>query len=136
MNTPQMGWTLEGSQMSFGERLRRIRTEQEMTAKDLSEASGVPEKNIYRIETGEVEDPRMSTIVPLIKALNCSADEIIFNTEDLTKLAHLRQLFAQFSEFKEDHQELLLTMVQKINLAYALEKHMAEAGATFTEKAK
>lgn len=122
--------------MSFGERLRKVRTEQGMTAKDLSEASGVPEKNIYRIETGEVADPHLSTVTPLIKALNCSADEILFNTEDLTKLAHLRQLFAQFSEFREDQQELLLTVVQKINLAYALEKHMAESGATFTEKAK
>ena len=122
--------------MSFGERLRRIRTEQEMTAKDLSEASGVPEKNIYRIETGEVADPHLSTVAPLIKALNCSADEIIFNTEDLTKLASLRQLLAQFAEFKEDQQELLLTVIQKINLAYALEKHMAESGATLAEKTK
>jgi transcriptional regulator with XRE-family HTH domain len=122
--------------MSFGERLRKVRTEQGMTAKDLSEASGVPEKNIYRIETGEVADPHMSTVVPLIKALNCSADEIIFNAEDFTKLAHLRQLFVQFSEFREDQQELLLNVIQKINLAYAVERQISETGLVPIDKAK
>ena len=122
--------------MNFGERLRKVRTEQGMTAKDLSEASGVPEKNIYRIETGEVEDPRMSTIVPLIKALNCSADEIIFNVEDFTKLAQLRGLFLQFPELREDQQNLLLTVIQKLNLGYALENHISEVGLTPIDKSQ
>ncbi len=122
--------------MSIGERIRKVRTEQGLTAKELSEASGVPEKNIYRIETGEVEDPRLSSVAPLIRALNCSADEIIFNTEDLSKVAQLRQLFSQFPEFRADQQDLLLTVIQKVNLAYALEKHMAESGATLADQAK
>lgn len=120
--------------MSFGERLRKIRTEQGLTAKELSEASGVPEKNIYRIETGEVTDPRMSTVMPLVRALNCSADEIFFDREDFTKLAQLRQLFLQFPEMLEQHKDLLLEVIQKLNLAFSLEKHVTIHGLTPIEK--
>lgn len=121
--------------MSFGERLRKVRTEQGLTAKELSEASGVPEKNIYRIETGEVADPRMSTVMPLIRALNCSADEIFFDKEDFTKLAQLRQLFLQFPEMLEPHKDLLLDVIQKLNLAFSLERHISVHGLVPIEKA-
>lgn len=114
--------------MSFGERLRKIRTEQGLTAKELSELSQIQEKTIYRIETGKVADPRLSTVIPLIRALNCSADELIFDKKDFTKLAELRQLFLQFPEMLEDQQDLLLRVIQKINLGFALEKHIYENG--------
>lgn len=122
-----MGWTVEGDLMSFGEKLRKVRTEQGLTAKELSEASGVPEKNIYRIETGEVGDPRLSTIIPLISALNCSADELIFDKEDFTKLGELRQVFLQFAEIEPDQQRLMLEVIQKLNLAFNFEKMMGKA---------
>jgi len=120
--------------MSFGERLRKVRTEQGLTAKELSEASGVPEKNIYRIETGEVADPRMSTVMPLIRALNCSADEIFFDKADFTKLGNLRQLFLKFPEYREDQQDLILTLLQKIGLAFALENHISASELIPIEK--
>lgn len=44
---------------------------QKLTARELADASGVPEKTIYRIETGEVKDPRLSSLEPLIRTLNC-----------------------------------------------------------------
>jgi transcriptional regulator with XRE-family HTH domain len=113
--------------MSFGERLRAVRTEQGLTAKDLSEASGVPEKSIYRIETGEVGDPRMSTVIPLIRSLNCSADELIFDKKDFTKLGELRQLFLQFAEIEPQQQQLMLDVIQKLNLAFGFEAMMEKA---------
>lgn len=114
--------------MSFGERLRKVRTEQGLTAKELSEASGVPEKNIYRIETGEVADPRLSTVMPLIQALNCSADEIFFDKKDFTKLGHLRQLFLKFPELHETQQEFLMDVIGKLNLAFVLENAAYQEG--------
>lgn len=124
---PGIGWWLEGYEMSFGERLRKVRTEQGLTAKELSEASGVPEKNIYRIETGEVEDPRLSTVIPLIRSLNCSADELIFDKSDFTKLAELRQLFLQFAEIQPEQKQLMLDVVQKLYLAFNFEAMMGKA---------
>ena len=129
-----LGQVVEGDLMSFGDRLRRVRTEQGLTAKALSEASGVPEKNIYRIETGEVEDPRLSTVIPLIRSLNCSSDELIFDKADFTKLAHLRQVFLTFPDMEEHQQVFLLEVIQKIMLANSMENHISRNGLKPIEK--
>jgi len=107
--------------MAIGERLRVIRKEQGLTAKDLSEASGVPEKTIYRIETGEVKDPRLSSIKPLIEVLNCSADEFLFDPENFNDLDVLRREFAHATRLEESQLELLLNVVRRLNLAFKLE---------------
>jgi len=120
----------EGRLMSFGERIRKIRNEQGLTAKDLSVASGIPEKTIYRIETGEVSDPKLSTIEPLVKALNCSADELLFSAREFTKLGHLRQIFLKFADLHEGQQEFMVEVTQKLMLALSFENQMGEAMKT------
>jgi transcriptional regulator with XRE-family HTH domain len=106
---------------SFGERVRKIRTEQGLTAKELSSRSKVPEKTIYRIETGEVSDPKLSTIEPIVRALTCSADELLFNAESFTKLEQLRQLFLKFTEMNEVQQDFLLEVISRVNMSFAFE---------------
>lgn len=112
--------------MDIGDRLRKVRTQQELTAKQLSELSGVPEKTIYRIETGEVKDPRLSSIEPLIKALNCSADELLFDKDDFTSLERLRQEFAHATKLDDDNLDLLLELIRKFNLATSFEQHIGK----------
>lgn len=87
----------------IGERIRKARTEKRMTAKVLSEHSKVPEKTIYRIETGEVEDPRISSILPLIEVLECSADEILFNHSYITTMEFFK-LYEKVEELSEYQQ--------------------------------
>lgn len=116
--------------MDIGGRLRKIRTEQNLTAKQLSELSGVPEKTIYRIETGEVQDPRLSSIEPLIQALNCSADELLFDKEKFSDLGALRQEFASATTLDEHDLETLVEVVRKFNLAARFERHISEALAS------
>lgn len=116
----------EGQFMNFGERIRTIRNQQGLTAKELSTLSQVPEKTIYRIETGEVADPKLSTIEPLVKALNCSADELIFDKDNFSKLGQLRRYFLNFTELEEDQQQLILDVLQKLMLAMAFESRVGE----------
>ena len=130
-----MGHELEAIMKGFGERLRKIRTEQKLTVKQLSALSGVPEKTIYRVETGEVADPRVSSVVPIIKALNCSADEIIFDPKDFPQFAKLRQVFLKYGELDEHQQDFLVEVIQKITLGMSMESHisavMAEGHASY-----
>lgn len=112
--------------MSIGEQVRKIRTQQKLTAKQLSELSGVPEKTIYRIETGEVQDPKLSSIEPIIKALNCSADEIIFSVDEFLQLGSLRQAFARATELGEEDQEMLVRFINQISLAAKFEKEVSK----------
>lgn len=71
--------------MNIGSRLRTAREAKKLTAKELSSKSGVPEKTIYRIETGEVTDPKISSLLPLISALNCTCDEILLGNQETNK---------------------------------------------------
>lgn len=112
--------------MSVGERIRSIRTEQKLTVKELSKASGVPDKTIYRIETGEVEDPRMSSITALIRALNCSADEVIFDSKDFPRFSRLRQALLNFTEMEENQQDFLMDVMEKLSFSMAMERHVGQ----------
>ncbi|MBL4568736.1 MAG: helix-turn-helix transcriptional regulator [Flavobacteriaceae bacterium] len=116
--------------MSIGEQIRKIRTQQKLTVKTLSELSNVPEKTIYRIETGEVQDPKLSSVEPIIKALNCSADEIIFSHDDFYKLGDLRQAFALATKLNEVDQDMLIRLIQKVSLASSIEKQISESKFT------
>ena len=116
-----------GLKMNIGDRLRKIRTEHNLTAKKLSELSGVPEKTIYRIETGEVQDPKISSIEPLVKAMNCSADELLFNREDYPKAGALRQLFANISNMDEPHQELIIDSLRIMVLGCSYEELVSKS---------
>jgi transcriptional regulator with XRE-family HTH domain len=122
-----MGQGLEAYMKGFGERLRKIRTEQNLTVKQLSALSGVPEKTIYRVETGEVSDPRVSSVVPIIKALNCSADEVIFDPEDFPQFAKLRQVFLKYGDLEGHQQDLLVEVIKKITLGMSMEAHISAA---------
>ena len=116
--------------MNIGGRLKKLRSEQKLTAKQLERLSGVSENTIYRIERGEVTDPKLSSIEPLIRALNCSADELLFDADNFTKLGTLRQLFAVLTQTHDAHQDLVIEVIQKLNLAHSLEKQLSEAMKT------
>lgn len=109
-----------------GERIRKIRSEQKLTVKQLSEMSGVPEKTIYRIETGEVEDPKISSIKPLITAMNCSADEVFFNREDYPTSSVLRQLFANVTTLDESRQQSILEAVRLMICGSSFEEYASK----------
>lgn len=114
-----------GTLESIGDRLRKIRTEQKLTAKQLSELSGVPEKTIYRIETGEVQDPKVSSLEPLIKALNCTADELLFHMNSIPESSKIRRAFLSISQLETvEETEIILEVIRKYCLASTFENTM------------
>ena len=54
-----LGKIIESRRMSLG-----------MTLDDLADKSGLARKTIWRIENGDEHDPRLSTLIPLLKALD------------------------------------------------------------------
>lgn len=132
---PSMGDKSGRFMKTFGERIRKIRNDQGLTVKELSELCGVPEKTIYRVETGEVGDPRVSSIVPIISALNCSADEIIFAPEDFPQFGKLRQVFLNYGDLAENQQDFLIEVINKITLGLSTEKYIGDqmAAGSYTK---
>lgn len=111
-------------QLTIGERLRAARGQCNLTAKALSDMSGVPEKTIYRIEKGEVKDPKVSSIVPIATALECTTDELIVpETPAQGDLGSLKRAFAVAATLPEHDRAAISEIVEKFNLAASIEKH-------------
>lgn len=59
----------------LGSRIRAIRQERKITQEKLAEAAGVGVTHISHIETGN-SVPSLQTLVDILNALDCSADEL------------------------------------------------------------
>lgn len=112
---------------NIGTRIRSKRVAAKLTAKELSEKAGVPEKTIYRIETGEVQDPKISSIAPLTKPLNCTLDELVLGLEQQTLVEQFRAHLIKFIHLGEFHQQKVLDAVDLMMLGCGLERHIAHA---------
>lgn len=60
----------------LGSRIRAVRLERKMTQEKLAEAAGVGVTHISHIETGN-SIPSLQTLVDIINALGCTADELL-----------------------------------------------------------
>lgn len=61
----------------LNENLRRIRTEQRYTRKQLGEIAGITPTTIQMIENGTIDNPSLKTILGLSKALKVSVTTLI-----------------------------------------------------------
>ncbi|MCH5179863.1 MAG: helix-turn-helix transcriptional regulator [Erysipelotrichales bacterium] len=66
--------------MTFGEKIRKLRTEANLTQKDLADKLNVTYQTVSKWET-DINEPDFSTLKELCKILNCSI-EYLFSEED------------------------------------------------------
>lgn len=99
--------------MGIGERIRQKRGLVDMTAKELSEKSGVPEKTIYRIETSKVIDPKISSIKPIIEALGCSADDLIMDSKNNSLSGLLKDQFERTAQLPIKEKAQLIQIIDR-----------------------
>jgi len=46
---------------------------------DLARAAGIPQATISRLESGDIEQPKMMTLAKIARALEVSADYLLFD---------------------------------------------------------
>ena len=63
--------------LRFGERLALMRKRRNMTQRHLAECIGCQQSDIYRLESGLVNDPHMSRLVAIAQALQISTDWLV-----------------------------------------------------------
>lgn len=68
--------TAEDPHINFGQ-LEEIMEFQELTYCDLARISRTPEKTIRNILRGVTKDPRISTLLPIVRALGASIDRLV-----------------------------------------------------------
>lgn len=67
---------------SFAVRLMKAMARARMTSRDLNAAIGMSLHLVNYYQSGKMDNPRMSTLVELCKALDCSADYLIGLSDD------------------------------------------------------
>lgn len=61
--------------------LQRLRTKRKLTQEELSRASGIKQQTISAIESGKNKYPRVDTLAALARALRCTVDDLIDETD-------------------------------------------------------
>ncbi|WP_417842190.1 helix-turn-helix domain-containing protein [Terasakiella sp.] len=90
--------------MGVGSRIRQERQKQGLELRELSKLSGVPERTLADIER-EISNPRTDSLKRLIIALGCSADQVIFDDEEMMDGTDLAILMRELAKVKGQTRE-------------------------------
>lgn len=82
--------------MGVGNRIRQERSKQGMELRELAKLSGVPERTLADVER-EVSSPRADTLKRLIIALGCSADQVLFDDDEMQEDGDIKILMRELS---------------------------------------
>ena len=61
--------------------LKELKKKSGMSSKQIAERTLLPERTVTRIFTGETDSPTISTLIPIIKLLGGSFDEVFADTK-------------------------------------------------------
>lgn len=76
-NRKQPAAVAAGPSLAFGERLRKARTDQGLTLRDLSATSNISIAYLSDLERGALVNPTLDTLRAVAKALNVSLNELL-----------------------------------------------------------
>lgn len=103
--------------MEFGEKLKKLRAENNMTQKELAEKIGVKRGTIGSYET-QGKKPRYKTLKKIAQVLNCSINYLLdtpndFNQKDTDSDFDFQKYITKINERRE--LQLLLKEVDKLD---------------------
>lgn len=103
--------------MEFGEKLKKLRAENNMTQKELAEKIGVKRGTVGSYET-QGKKPRYKTLKKIAQVLNCSINYLLdspndFNQKNIDSNFDLQKYITKINERKD--LQLLLQEVDKLN---------------------
>lgn len=115
--------------MALGDNLKQLRKEKGLTQGDLSELSGIKLAHISKLERSE-SDPKLSTIEKLIKALDCSADRLLFDQTASGLNGWLKHSLEAAKSLPARDKSTVIEIVDKYVLANRLKNALEESNPT------
>ncbi len=103
--------------MSLGEKVKELREKKGMNQKELSEASGITQATISRIEKGKVNQLKSEALKRLADALGSTIDYLVDKTDELTPNDILRSddtakhLFRGYEKLSSEGRKQLIDFV-------------------------
>lgn len=72
--------------VDFIKNIKEIKKIRNLTNEELSELSGISLGTLNKLLSGDTNDPRLSTLIPLCNALDCSLDELIYGFDNKSEI--------------------------------------------------
>ncbi len=121
--------------MSIGQNIKNLRKEKDWTQQELAEATGIKVAHISKLESDE-GDPKLSTLLKLTKALECSPNDLLWN-EEISGLSLMLKNYAErCGTLPADDKATLLKIMSKYLQANAFsEAKYTNIPAEFIEMA-
>lgn len=99
--------------MRVGERIKQLRKKQKIEQKELAKLTNIPISTLQDIESNRT-DTKVSNIAKIVIALGCSADEIIFDDDDITEDGDLNILFRELKKIKGSTRETIKQVIKSL----------------------
>ncbi|CAN7476827.1 helix-turn-helix transcriptional regulator [Aquipseudomonas alcaligenes] len=99
--------------MTLGENLRRLREAAGLSQGQLAVLANLNLKMVQRIEAGD-GDTGVSKVKALIIALGCTADELLFDEEELGEDGDLKVLFEQLRKLDGEERKTCKEVVRAL----------------------
>ena len=74
------------------ENINELKKSKKMSVKDIANMTKLPERSIARVFSGEVDNPYITTLIPIVNALGGSLDEIFADTNAVVGSKNLVEL--------------------------------------------
>lgn len=98
----------------FGENIKELRKERNLTQKELAEIIGVSQSAIYFWEK-EINEPTAGALVKMAKFFGVSVDEILSLEKEVKKeLPKERVMLESFSRLTQSQQDLVITLIEEL----------------------
>ena len=93
--------------MAFGDNVRLLRQQRGWLQKDLADKTGIKLNHISRLEKNE-NDPKLSTVYKLMKALDCNSSVLLADSKQLTGSSMLATALDKASTTLEESQQFMI----------------------------
>lgn len=90
------------------ENLKELKKKAGKKSKDIAEGTGLPERTVVRIFSGETDNPSISTLIPIVNFLGGSLDEIFADTKAVVGEKNLATLQADLTSIKAERDSIAL----------------------------
>ena len=95
------------------ENLKELKKAKGMTAKQIADATRIPESTIKRIFSGDTEDPYISTLHRIVTVLGGSLDHILADTNAVLASESLAEA-KESVEMAEAERKILITEIESL----------------------
>ncbi len=95
------------------ENLKELKKNKGMTAKQIADATKIPESTIKRIFAGDTEDPYVSTIHRIVTVLGGSLDQILADTNAVLSTESIVEV-KETAEVAEAERDLVLAELEML----------------------